>query len=111
MDPGLGKTSCTLAAISILREKGLIDRALIIAPMRPLYTVWPAEIEKWKNFRHLKYHILHGKGRNAQIRDDTDIILTNPENMLWLFDDDYRPQWVDGSVWPDLHTRSGQCSR
>ena len=88
LDPGLGKTSCCLAMVSILRKKEYMKRALVIAPLRPLYEVWPEEIETWENFNHLKYHIFHGKGRNPDaIPDDTDIVLINPEGLLWLLDE------------------------
>ncbi len=42
LDPGLGKTSCSLAMADILLKKQYIKRILIIAPLRPLYYVWPA---------------------------------------------------------------------
>ena len=43
MDPGLGKTRTTLTALDLMFTMELIQRALIIAPLRPLYTVWPEE--------------------------------------------------------------------
>ena len=88
LDPGLGKTSCSLAAASILLKKEHINRVLVITPLRPLYSVWPAEIAKWSNFNHLKYHIFHGKGRNPHaIPADTELVLINPEGLLWLMDE------------------------
>lgn len=88
LDPGLGKTSVSLALIKILLAKGICKRVLVIAPLRPMYTVWPAERDKWSNFNDLKIHILHGSGRDPyNIPEDTDIILVNPEGLLWLLDD------------------------
>ena len=96
MDPGLGKTSCSLQIISILREQGYIKRALVIAPLRPVYMVWPQEITKWSNFNHLKYHILHGPGKNVyHIDEDVDIVLMNPEGLLWLFDERFGTERFD----------------
>ena len=87
LDPGLGKTSCSLAVAKILLSKEYVRRVLIIAPLRPLYEVWPAEIEKWENFNTLKYHILHGTGRViSHVPYDTELVLVNPEGCLWLFD-------------------------
>ena len=87
LDPGLGKTSCSLAMVKILKAMGYMKRALVIAPLRPCYLVWPKEIEKWTNFQGLKYHILHGSGRNPHdIPEDTDLIFMNPEGLLWLLD-------------------------
>ena len=45
LDPGLGKTSITLAAIKLLLKQKLIDKVLIIAPLRVVYYVLPAEIK------------------------------------------------------------------
>ena len=61
LDPGLGKTSISLAAIKILIKEKIIDHAIVIAPLRPCYLVWPKEIEKWEDFKDLSYTILHGK--------------------------------------------------
>jgi len=42
LDPGLGKTSITLAAIKLLKQKKLLDKVLLIAPLRVCYSVWPS---------------------------------------------------------------------
>lgn len=47
MDPGLGKTRVTWTAIDLMFKMDLITRALVIAPLRPLYTVWPVERREW----------------------------------------------------------------
>ena len=75
LDPGLGKTSCVLSALKILISKGYVERALIIAPLRPMYHVWTEEISKWSNFNELKCEILHGKNKDdiAQNPGDADI--------------------------------------
>ena len=90
LDPGLGKTSVTLAALSILIEKKLIGAALIVAPLRVIYTVWPEEIKKWAAFNHLRVSIIHGDNKKDALKEDADIYLVNPEGILWLFDDPKR---------------------
>ena len=47
LDPGLGKTRITLSIIDFLMHAGEIRRVLIVAPLRPAYTVWPREMKKW----------------------------------------------------------------
>lgn len=47
LDPGLGKTRTTLTLLDCLFDLGEIGRVLIVAPLRPIYTVWPAEIQRW----------------------------------------------------------------
>ena len=84
LDPGLGKTSILLAIFSVLKSMGYVDRMLVIAPIKPIYLTWPNEIEKWKEFNHLTYHIIHGKTRNFWEYEDADIYLVNPEGMKWL---------------------------
>ena len=84
-DPGAGKTSCTLAAFKILKAKGLAKRMLIVAPLRPAYSVWPREIEKWAEFQGLTYSILHGPEKNVRVHDKSDIHIINYEGLSWLF--------------------------
>jgi SNF2 family DNA or RNA helicase len=85
LDPGMGKTSSTLAAITHLRKTGHVNRVLIIAPIRPMYKVWPAEMKKWDEFKHLSYTILHGDDKEDNLRKIVDIYLINPEGLKWFF--------------------------
>lgn len=86
LDPGLGKTSISLAAIMILLKMGYIKRVLIIAPLRVCRLTWPNEIDKWSNFCHLVYDILHGPTKDWSVEnaEGTDIFLINPEGLQWL---------------------------
>jgi SNF2 family DNA or RNA helicase len=85
LDPGMGKTSMTLAAIKVLLKEKLISRALIIVPLRPMYLVWPAEIEKWLDFNGLSYSILHDKDKEKNLHKKADIYFINPDGLRWLF--------------------------
>jgi SNF2 family DNA or RNA helicase len=85
MKPGLGKTSVSLAAFSILKGKGLVNKMLVIAPLRPVYKVWPDEIKKWDNFNHLSYTIVHGPNKHDNLQEDVDVYIINPEGLKWLF--------------------------
>jgi SNF2 family DNA or RNA helicase len=86
LDPGLGKTSITLSSFKILQTKGLVRRMLVVAPLRVAYNVWPAEVEKWEQFSHMKVHVLHGKGKvdSALDNEEIDIYCINPEGLDWL---------------------------
>lgn len=86
LDPGLGKTSITLAALNVLRSEGVATKTLIIAPLRVCYSVWPKELKKWTEFRGLTYTILHGKTKEWDLAKEYDIYLINPEGLQWLFD-------------------------
>ena len=84
LEPGLGKTSCALATLEILKEQKLPARTLIVAPLRVCYSVWPAEIRKWGS--SLTYAIVHGTAaaRALALQADVDVYLINPEGLAWL---------------------------
>lgn len=84
LDPGLGKTSITCAAIKFLQSKKIAKKALVIAPLRPCYDVWPKEIQKWTDFKKLRIEILHGPDKDAALKRKADIYVINPEGLEWL---------------------------
>lgn len=84
LDPGLRKTSITLAAIQIMRKAEIFKGALIVAPRRPMYGVWPKEIAKWTNFNDLSYGILHGPKKEEVAKQRHHIYLINYEGLDWL---------------------------
>ena len=88
LDPGLGKTAITLEVIRHARETwGLTGRVLIAAPLRVIYSVWPAQVDEWQF--PFKTSIVHGSAtqrRNALAKSPAHLFLTNPENLPWLAD-------------------------
>lgn len=86
LDPGLGKTSITLAAFDTLRKEGLSTLMLVIAPLRVAHLVWPAEAAQWADFHHLRVGVLHGKNKDEVLADfeNYDILVINPEGLDWL---------------------------
>lgn len=84
LDPGLGKTSITLAAIKLLKQKKLLDKVLLIAPLRVCYSVWPKEVSKWTDFGGLKVAVLHGPRKEEALKSDADVYVINPEGLDWL---------------------------
>lgn len=84
LDPGLGKTSIVLGAVKILKAQKLLKRVLVIAPLRVCYGVWPNEARKWLDFNGLRVKVLHGKDKNALVKQDADIYVINPEGLDWL---------------------------
>lgn len=84
------KTSCALGAYKILKSEGLIDRALVVAPLRVASITWPDEIEKWEDFCDFRWALLHGGDKDAWLRADADIFLINPEGLAWLLQDSSR---------------------
>jgi SNF2 family DNA or RNA helicase len=93
LDPGLGKTSITYAAFKLLKKLGMVDRMLVIAPLRPALSVWPGEAGKWEDFADLKVNVLHGSEKDALLHSDSDVDVINPEGLPWLFSQRWK-------VWP-----------
>lgn len=87
LDPGLGKTSISLAAYLVLKEANAVARMIVIAPLRPARLVWPVEVAKWTDFAHLRVSLVLGteKQRKAAMQADADIYVVNCENTDWLF--------------------------
>ena len=84
LDPGLGKTAISLSIFKILRDKKKIRKTLVIAPLRAIYTVWPAEKDKWNDFKDFSVGILHGRNKDDVLKEDHDLYLINPEGLQWL---------------------------
>jgi len=84
LDPGLGKTSVTLAAFSFLKKRKVASKALVIAPLRVCHGVWPQEAEDWKDFNHLRVVVLHGPHKEELLHSDADVYCINPEGLEWL---------------------------
>lgn len=89
LDPGLRKTSICLAAIKLLRAEGLLERVLVIAPMRVGDSVWnsddpDSELRKWTDFHGLTSVVLHGNRKDQLLRTKADLYVINPEGLEWL---------------------------
>lgn len=86
LDPGLGKTSISLAAFRALR---LIDpkaRALVVAPLRVAGGVWSDEARKWDQFRGIRIsRAIGGAGRRLKaLEADADLYTITPGSIRWL---------------------------
>jgi SNF2 family DNA or RNA helicase len=90
LEPGLGKTSCTLAALELFKQHK-IGPTLIVAPLRVCYSVWPAEVKKWG--ADVTIALLHGKHKLAALESDADVYLINPEGLRWLAVQRLRPHF------------------
>lgn len=94
-DPGLGKTSTMLAAYTMFKKQQVARGALVFCPLRVAYSVWPREIKKWDDFRHLSFGILHGPNKNDVLRQKHDLYVVNYEGLDWLYD-----QLMSMEEWP-----------
>lgn len=88
LDPGLGKTRTTLTVVQTLIELGHIRKALVVAPLRPVYTVWPYEIRRWGfPLSNIVLHKQHAKAMSL----DLQVELVNFEGLVKL--KDIRNRW------------------
>lgn len=85
-DCGLGKTTVCLEYVNQMKEFGLANRWLVIAPLRVVTNVWPREIQEWTNFRGLSYSVIHGSPnvRRKRLALQTNLHIINREGLPWL---------------------------
>ena len=86
LDMGMGKTAICLYTFKWLKEKGLVDRALIIAPKYVALYTWGSEIKLWEDFKDLTINIAVG---NENTRFDafekpSDIVVINRDMVSWM---------------------------
>lgn len=84
LDPGLGKTAIVLEAFRRLLNARMVQRMLVVAPLRVCQLVWRQEGQKWEQFRDLTFSLLHGPKKEERLKDDVHIHLINPEGIPWL---------------------------
>lgn len=81
-DMGSGKTISTLWAYDFLKQKGRVNRAMIVAPLSTLERAWGDEV--FKHFPHLNYAVVHGsrEKRLKLLRDKSyDLYIINHDGM------------------------------
>jgi SNF2 family DNA or RNA helicase len=86
LDPGLGKTSISLAIFTVLKARGAVQTLLVLAPRRAMLHTWPTEIAKWDQFKHLRVSLMHGnpQERLAGLNASADVYLMHYDNLHWL---------------------------
>lgn len=94
LDPGLGKTAIVLSAYRALKNKGVASKMLVLAPLRPVYGVWPEEVKKWEQFENYSVGVLHGPDKDKVLKKDHDIFVINYEGLRWL------SAKLNGKTWP-----------
>lgn len=86
LDMGMGKTVSTLTAIDNLIFLGEVHKVLVIAPLRVAEDTWSTEVDKWDHLKHIRITKILGskKQREEALMKDSDIYVTNRENVDWL---------------------------
>jgi SNF2 family DNA or RNA helicase len=78
---GTGKTRAALHALNFMLQEGVIRKALIVAPLSTLTTVWEKEIFRY--FNHLSTGVLHGTRakRLEVLNDGADVFIINHDGI------------------------------
>ncbi len=78
---GTGKTRASLYAYDFLRQSGQVRRALVVAPLSTLVSVWENEV--FENFHHLSCTVLHGtrQKRLKLLAVESDIYVINHDGV------------------------------
>lgn len=86
LDLGMGKTTSTLTAISDLLDGFMVNKVLVIAPLRVANGVWAQESQKWSHLKHLTTNVCTGTERQriAALSSQSDVYTINRENVPWL---------------------------
>lgn len=107
LEPGLGKTSISLAALKVLKKAGMFRGALVVAPRRVAVSVWPQEVQEWTDFHSLKMVVLHGDHKNELVKQRADIYVVNYEGLRWLVNNGHlrdmlNKKWLDVLIIDEL---------
>ena len=91
---GSGKTATTLTAIARLKSEFMVNKVLVVAPLRVARTVWPKEPEQWRHLSGLRVVQVLGdqKKRLKALDTPADIYAINRENIAWLVEH-YGKKW------------------
>ena len=81
---GAGKTALALSAMRDMLADGVAKRFLVLAPKRVAVSVWPAEARLWAPDLRLAVAVGTPRQREAAIRSDADVVVTNYDNVQTL---------------------------
>jgi len=83
-DMGTGKTLATLFSYDYLRQRGAVNKMLIVAPLSTLGVVWESEV--FRRMPHYTTAIVHGTKRQRlkKLALDVDIYIVNHDGLKTL---------------------------
>jgi len=83
---GSGKTVVSLTAIDELLSEGVINRVLVLAPLKVCNAVWSCEHLQWEHLNDLTVTVATGAEakRNQAMAGGGKVVVTNFENVEWI---------------------------
>ena len=102
---GAGKTIIALSAMAELINEGILQKVLILAPLKVAKNVWQQEAQKWEHTKELSIEFCTGTPveREEQIRSFTrGVMVINFDIMQWFFDTFKKNHGFDGLLIDEL---------
>ncbi|MBQ7685226.1 MAG: DEAD/DEAH box helicase family protein, partial [Bacteroidaceae bacterium] len=86
MEMGLGKSVCTLTAISDLILGLELRSVLVVGPRKVIETTWTDEVEKWDHLRWMRIVRVIGteKKRVKALATPAEIYVIGRDSFVWL---------------------------
>lgn len=95
LEPGLGKTICSLKIIELAKFLSITENGvLVVAPLRVAQTVWQREIAEWGLDVTVSPVLGTEKQRNAALAKKADIYIVSSDGVCWL-DKAHPERWFD----------------
>lgn len=77
IDTGLGKTAIILALLHFLLEWGMLEKVLIVGPMRVIMQTWPTELRLWRHSAYFNFSIIRHEEFEDEIQAASDVAARN----------------------------------
>jgi len=109
--PGTGKTLATLIAIKDLLDARVVERVMVVAPLRVVLNVWQQEIQKWK--LPLTSTICTGatKDRAGALREKTQLLIVNYEMLKQILPQDHSCDGIVVDEISKLRSNTGRWNK
>jgi SNF2 family DNA or RNA helicase len=102
-DMGSGKTISALTALEIEFRRGLIKKALVVAPLEVSKNTWPQEVPLWEHVSDLSFKFIRGAPakRAELLKGGERVHILNQENFVWLVERAYKNWPYDRVIFDD----------
>ncbi len=86
VDAGQGKTVPSLTAIVDLLDDMMMDKCIVVAPIKICEGVWRQEAKKWDHTRDVRFSLVRGTAgeRAFALNRPANVYLINFEHLQWL---------------------------
>ncbi len=104
---GFGKTVVAMTAIQEMLADDILNRVLVVAPLKVCTDTWAYEHTQWSHLRPVAVATGSEAQRRAVIEGDAEVVVINFENLPWLFSMSGSSHGFDGLVIDELTRMAG----